>query len=241
MADQALLKVEDLWSGYYKDAPVLKGLHIEVQAGEIVVLIGSNGSGKTTTINTLSGLLPLMKGNIFFRGKRLNDLKPKRIVEMGMCVCPEGRLLFPEMTVLENLELGAYLKKDQQSVNAGLERIYNLFPRLKERQRQLAGSLSGGEQQMLAIGRSLMAEPTLLLLDEPSLGLAPLMVELLFETIIKINRQGTTILLVEQNARMALEISNRAYVIESGRITLMGDSKILAHDKEVEKVYLGVS
>jgi len=236
---QAMLKVSNLVAGY-KGVPMIKGISFEVKQGEIVTLIGSNGSGKTTTMKALTALIPIMEGEIQFQGKVINKLRTPQLVSTGLVLCPEGRKLFPNMTVLENLEMGAYSNKSSDSIASGLDKVFGLFPRLKEREKQLAGTLSGGEQQMLAVGRSLMSNPTLLALDEPSLGLAPLMVEALFEVLKEINKQGISILLIEQNARKALELAENAYVLESGRIVLSGSSKELIHNKDVERVFLGV-
>jgi branched-chain amino acid transport system ATP-binding protein len=216
----------------------LKGVSLEVEEGEIVTLIGSNGAGKSTTLRSISGLTPPREGSIQFDGHELGETPSQDIVRLGVALSPEGRHCFARMTVRENLDLGAYLRRDD-GVNSDLERIYELFPRLKERERQKAGTMSGGEQQMLAIGRALMANPKLLLLDEPSMGIAPVLVERIYETIVEINRQGTTILLVEQNANFALEVSRRAYVLETGAIALSDQSARLRDNPEVQKAYLG--
>jgi len=225
---------------YYGDIEAVREVSLHVGKGEIVSIVGSNGAGKTTTLSALSGLIPIRSGEINFRGERIDGLSPHKIVERGLVQIPEGRLLFPEMTVLENLEAGAYAKKFRQYVHERLEEVFGFFPRLKERRHQLAGSLSGGEQQMLAIGRGLMAMPELLMLDEPSLGLAPKLVQELFDIVRKIHERGTSILLVEQNVFHALSISDRAYVIENGRVTLEGKGEELLKNKDVEKAYLGI-
>jgi branched-chain amino acid transport system ATP-binding protein len=209
-----------------------------VEEGEIVTLIGSNGAGKSTTLRSISGLTPPRQGTIHFDGKEIAETPPQEIVRLGISQAPEGRHCFQRMTVRENLDLGAYLRRDS-GVNEDMDRVFELFPRLKERERQKAGTMSGGEQQMLAIGRALMAQPKLLLLDEPSMGLAPLFVERIFETIVEVNKQGTSILLVEQNALMALDTANRGYVLETGRIALADDAKVLRENEQVRKTYLG--
>ena len=233
-----MLKIEGLHT-YYGYIHALKGIDIEVAAGEIVSLIGSNGAGKTTTLGSIAGLVPCARGKIAFEGKDVTNAPPHQLVRMGISLSPEGREVFPALTVEENLRLGAYTKKDKSRTSASFERVYSLFPRLKERTSQLAGTLSGGEQQMLAIGRALMCEPKLLLLDEPSLGLAPTLVAQIFALIEDINRQGTTILLIEQNANMALSVAGRAYVLETGSITMSGPAKDLAVDPRVKEAYLG--
>jgi branched-chain amino acid transport system ATP-binding protein len=211
-----------------------------VKAGSIVTLIGANGAGKTTTLKTISGLLKPKSGEILYDGKNIADLPPHQIVARGISHVPEGRMIFANLTVLENLQLGAYLQRDKQIVRRELDHVFSLFPRLRERQKQVAGTLSGGEQQMLAIGRALMSRPKLLLLDEPSLGLAPLLVKTIFEKIVEINRdQGLTILLVEQNANLALEISHFGYVLETGKIILQDDSAALRQNPQVKSAYLG--
>jgi branched-chain amino acid transport system ATP-binding protein len=233
----ALLELHDIHT-YYGNIEALKGVSLEVEEGEIVTLIGSNGAGKSTTLRSISGLTPPREGSIQFDGHELGETPSQDIVRLGVALSPEGRHCFARMTVRENLDLGAYLRRDD-GVNSDLERIYELFPRLKERERQKAGTMSGGEQQMLAIGRALMANPKLLLLDEPSMGIAPVLVERIYETIVEINRQGTTILLVEQNANFALEVSRRAYVLETGAIALSDQSARLRDNPEVQKAYLG--
>src|SRR3954469_4781986 len=232
-----MLHVEDIHT-YYGSIEALKGITITVEEGEVVTLIGSNGAGKSTTLRSISGLTPPRTGAIRFRGRDISKMPAQEIVGLGIAQSPEGRRCFQRMSVRENLELGAYLRRDA-SVTDDLDRVFDLFPRLKEREKQKAGTMSGGEQQMLAIGRSLMANPTLLLLDEPSLGIAPVRVERIYETIVEINRQGTTILLVEQNANYALEVSTRGYVLETGRVVLANDSASLRDDPEVQNAYLG--
>ena len=234
-----MLKIESLHT-YYGVIHALKGIDIEVSEGEIVALIGSNGAGKSTTLNTIAGLVKPTRGKITFEGEDITGAPPHQLVRKGISLAPEGREVFPMLTVAENLRLGAFTRDDKKRVAASFERVYALFPRLKERIGQQAGTLSGGEQQMLAIGRALMSEPKLLLLDEPSLGLAPTLVALIFSLIKDINSQGTTILLIEQNANMALSISGRAYVLETGNIPISGDSKDLAVDLRVKAAYLGV-
>jgi branched-chain amino acid transport system ATP-binding protein len=224
----------------YGAITALHGVSLSVPGGKIVTLIGANGAGKTTTLKTISGLLKPNGGEIFYDGKNIASLPPHQIVARGISQSPEGRMIFANLTVLENLQLGAYLQKDRETVRRELERVFVLFPRLKEREKQCAGTLSGGEQQMLAIGRALMSRPKLLLLDEPSLGLAPLLVKTIFEKIVEINReQGLTILLVEQNANLALEISHFGYVLETGKVVLQGDSAELRQNPRVKSAYLG--
>lgn len=224
---------------YYGAIHALKGISMEVNEGEIVTLIGSNGAGKSTSLKTISGLLRPKEGTIKFNGADLTQIQPQAIVSQGISQVPEGRHVFTNMTVLENLELGAYLRKDKAELKKDIEKVYTLFPRLKERKGQLSGTLSGGEQQMLAMGRALMSHPKLLLLDEPSMGLAPILVKQIFSIIQEINKSGTTVLLVEQNAHMALSIADRAYVLETGKIVLSGKADELASSKEVQKAYLG--
>ena len=225
---------------HYGKVEALKGVSLTVHEGEIVAMIGGNGAGKSTTLKTISGLRPVTSGGIRFQGKDIVGVAPHRLVQMGICQAPEGRGIFPGMTVLENLEMGAYARRDGKDAPArDLARVFELFPRLAERRRQPGGTLSGGEQQMLAIGRALMAAPQLLLLDEPSMGLAPLLVAQLFEIIVEINRQGTTILLVEQNAAQALRRAHRAYVLETGRVVLGADAASLLDDESVRAAYLG--
>jgi len=233
-----MLVLEDV-NVYYGAIHALKGISFEVNQGEIVTLIGSNGAGKSTSLKTISGLLRPKSGKITFKGQNLAIVAPQTIVAKGISQVPEGRRVFANMTVIENLELGAYLRKDKEEIKKTMKHVYDLFPRLLERNNQISGTLSGGEQQMLAMGRALMSQPELLLLDEPSMGLAPILVKQIFSIIKEINASGTTILLVEQNAHMALSIANRAYVLETGKIVLSGDSKELAASEEVKKAYLG--
>jgi len=233
----SLLKVEDMHV-YYGSIHAIKGVSFEVNEGEIVTLIGANGAGKSTTLNTVSGLLKPRGGKITFDGKNLTGVPASRIVSMGMALCPEGRRVFQQMTVRENLEMGGYTRPAAE-IGASLEDVFTRFPRLKERHKQVAGTLSGGEQQMLAMGRALMSKPKLLMLDEPSMGLAPILVEQIFDIVQELHRAGTTILLVEQNAQMALSIADRAYVLETGNIVKSGDAKMLMHDDDVRKAYLG--
>ena len=234
----ALLRVEDVHT-YYGSIEALKGISLEVHEGEIVTLIGANGAGKSTTLRSINGLNHPRRGSIHFRGRDITRDPPHDIVRSGISQSPEGRKLFPRMSVLENLEMGAFQRSDRSELRGDLDRVYSLFPRLAERKQQRAGTLSGGEQQMVAIGRALMARPGLLLLDEPSMGLAPIFVERVFETIVEINNQGTTILLVEQNAMMALDIANRGYVLETGTVALADDAKALRRNEQVRKSYLG--
>lgn len=224
---------------FYDSIHALKGINLEIHKGEIVSLIGSNGAGKSTTVACIAGLVKPSEGSIIFRGESITKAPAHAIVRKGIGLSPEGREVFPALSVEENLRLGAYTKKDKKSIQLSFERVYDLFPRLKERYRQTAGTLSGGEQQMLAIGRALMSEPELLMLDEPSLGLAPNLVIAIFELLKSINLQGTTILLIEQNANMALSIANRAYVLETGSIVMEGEASKLAKDEGVQKAYLG--
>ena len=234
----ALLEVTGIHT-FYGSIEALKGITLEVNEGEVVTLIGSNGAGKSTTLRSISGLTPPREGSIRFDGQEIGETPPQDIVRLGISQAPEGRKIFPRMGVNENLQLGAYLRRDSDGIRQDMERVYELFPRLKERERQKAGTMSGGEQQMLAIGRALMASPKLLLLDEPSMGLAPILVERIYETIAEINRQGTTILLVEQNANYALEVSKRGYVLETGTVALTDDSAKLRENPEVQQAYLG--
>jgi branched-chain amino acid transport system ATP-binding protein len=234
-----MLEIKNLVVNYGAIA-ALHGISLSVPAGKIVTLLGANGAGKTTTLKTISGLLKPGSGEILYEGKNIAGLPPHQIVARGISQSPEGRMIFANLTVLENLQLGAYLQKDRHVVRRELERVFVLFPRLKEREKQIAGTLSGGEQQMLAIGRALMSRPHLLLLDEPSLGLAPLLVKTIFEKIVGINReQGLTILLVEQNANLALEISHFGYVLETGKVVLQGSSAELRQNPQVKSAYLG--
>ena len=234
----ALLEVKDVHT-FYGNIEALKGVSIEVEEGECVTLIGSNGAGKSTTLRSISGLTPPRQGSIRFKDREISETPPQEIVSMGVALSPEGRHVFSRMTVFENLMLGAYLRRDESGIKDDLERVFSLFPRLKERERQKGGTMSGGEQQMLAIGRALMAQPTLLLLDEPSMGIAPILVERIYETIAEINKQGTTILLVEQNANFALDVSKRAYVLETGAVTISDKSESLRENPEVQRAYLG--
>ncbi len=224
---------------YYGNICALKGISLDVKQGEIVTIIGGNGAGKTTTLKTICGLVPATSGEIFFLDKDITNKPTSDIVESGIVMVPEGRRVFPRMSVLENLQLGAYLNKNRPEIKNDLEKVFDMFPILKDRIKQIAGTLSGGEQQMLAMGRALMARPKLLLLDEPSMGLAPKIVTNIFNIISEINRTGTTILLVEQNARMALSIANKGFVIETGNIVLEDTAKNLLRNEEVKKAYLG--
>jgi len=232
-----MLEIRDLHVAY-GEIPALKGISLSVATGEIVALLGNNGAGKTTTLKTLSGLLAPRSGEILLEGESVRGMPPHLIVRKGLAHVPEGRRVFNRLTVRENLEMGAYTRSDA-AVSADLDRVLSLFPRLGERRAQVAGTLSGGEQQMLAIGRALMGSPRLLLLDEPSMGLAPVLVEQIFETVGSINRQGTTILLVEQNAALALDIAQRAYVLETGAVVLSGSAADLARNQDVRRAYLG--
>ncbi len=234
----ALLEVDSIET-YYGNIQALKGVSLRVEEGEIVTLIGSNGAGKSTTLRTISGLSQARKGTVRFEGTDITALPAQEIVALGIAQSPEGRHTFQRMTVRENLDLGAYLRRDKSGINQDMDRIFDLFPRLKERERQKAGTMSGGEQQMLAIGRALMAKPRLLLLDEPSMGIAPILVDRIYETIQEINRQGMTILLVEQNANYALGVSRRGYVLETGAVALSDDSAKLRTNPDVQKAYLG--
>ncbi len=233
-----MLKLENIHT-YYGNIRAVRGISIEVNAGEKVCMIGANGAGKSTTQMTISGIYKPVQGTITFEGADITRTSPEQRVKWGISQVPEGRLIFSDMTVLENLELGAYLRKDTAGIRADLNKIFDYFPVLFERRKQRGGSLSGGEQQMLAIGRSLMSNPTLLLLDEPSLGLAPLIVKQIFEIIQQINEEGTTILLVEQNAQLALNLTDRGYVMETGKITIEGNSADLLADERVRQAYLG--
>ena len=237
----ALLSLDNLHT-YYGHVHALKGISLEVNEGEVVTLIGANGAGKSTTLRTISGLVRPRQGQIVLQGQTLNNVPAHRIVEMGVSHAPEGRKIFSTLTVLENLKMGAYrLGNDRMAINTNLERVFHLFPRIAGRKTQIAGTLSGGEQQMLCIGRALMGNPQLLLLDEPSLGLAPMLVKTIFDTIRQINEQGVTILLVEQNARAALRLAHKGYVLETGRIVLAGSAEDLLRDERVRKAYLGES
>ena len=234
----ALLEVNDIHT-FYDNIEALKGVSLKVEEGEIVTLIGSNGAGKSTTLRSISGLSPPSQGSIKFDGKELAETPAQEIVRLGISQAPEGRHVFPRMSVLENLELGAFLRRDKAVIKGDIDRVFDLFPRLEERKSQKAGTMSGGEQQMLAIGRAMMSDPKLLLLDEPSMGLAPILVERIYETVEEINRQGTTILLVEQNANFALEVSKRGYVLETGEVALSDSSDRLRENPDVQKAYLG--
>lgn len=234
----AMLEVKDI-NVYYGAIHAIKGISLFVDEGEIVTLIGANGAGKSTTLRTISGLLKPKTGEIKFLGNNIAGMPAHKIVREGISQVPEGRRIFAEMTVLENLELGAFTRNDKDEIQADMKMVFGRFPRLEERRLQLAGTLSGGEQQMLAMGRALMSRPKLLLMDEPSMGLAPLLIKEIFNIIVDINKTGTTVLLVEQNANMALSIANRAYVLETGRITISGDAKELAASEDIRKAYLG--
>jgi branched-chain amino acid transport system ATP-binding protein len=236
----ALLKVDNLHT-YYDNIHALKGISLTVDEGEIVTLIGANGAGKSTTLITISGLVEPREGSITLRDQDLRELSAHEIVELGVAHVPEGRRIFSRLTVAENLDMGAYIRADRDGIRDDLDRVFEMFPRLKERRNQVAGTLSGGEQQMLAIGRALMTHPRLMLLDEPSMGLAPILVEQIFDTIRELNEQGATILLVEQNARMALSIANRGYVLQTGNIVLEGTADQLRADENVRKIYLGAA
>ena len=235
---EPMLKIDNI-DVYYGAIHALKGISLEVKEGEIVTLIGANGAGKSTTLRTISGLLKPKTGSITFLGQNIEGVRAHEIVKKGISQVPEGRRVFAEMTVMENLDLGAFVRKDKAGIQQDLKHVFELFPRLEERKNQSAGTLSGGEQQMLAMGRAIMSRPKLLLLDEPSMGLAPLLIKEIFNIIVDINKSGTTVLLVEQNANMALSIANRAYVLETGRITLSGSAKELAASEDVRKAYLG--
>jgi branched-chain amino acid transport system ATP-binding protein len=235
----AMLEVNNIHS-YYGNIHALKGISIKVEQGEIVTLIGGNGAGKTTTLKTISGLLKPREGSVVLDGKVISGVPAHELVYRGVAMVPEGRGIFARLTVLENLDLGTYSRKDRSGIDADLERVYTLFPRLKERVKQVAGTLSGGEQQMLATGRALMARPRLLLMDEPSMGLAPVLVENVFDAIKQINQDGTTILLVEQNATMALSIASRGYVLQTGEIVLQDTAGNLQQNEMVQKAYLGI-
>jgi branched-chain amino acid transport system ATP-binding protein len=235
---EPVLRVEDVHT-FYGSIEALKGISLEVHDGEIVTLIGANGAGKSTTLRSINGLNHPRNGKIFFQGTDVTSMAPHQIVKRGISQSPEGRKLFPRMTVIENLEMGAFQRSDRPAIREDMDRVFSLFPRLAERKSQKAGTMSGGEQQMLAIGRALMARPKLLLLDEPSMGLAPIFVEKIFEIVREINDQGTPILLVEQNALMALDTADRGYVLETGKIALADDAKKLRENEQVRKTYLG--
>ena len=235
-----MLKLDNI-NLYYGAIHALKDISIEVEKGQIVTLIGANGAGKTSTLRAISGLNPIKSGSIEFNGKILKNIPAYQLVKMGISMVPEGRRIFANLTVMENLELGAYIRKESKAIKADYNRIFQLFPRLLERKNQVAGTLSGGEQQMLAIGRALMSKPEILLMDEPSMGLAPIIVKDIFNIIKEINGEGVTVLLVEQNAHMALSIAHKAYVLETGRIILSGDADKLLNDESVKSAYLGDS
>ena len=235
----AMLEVNNIHT-YYGNIHALKGISITVEEGEIVTLIGGNGAGKTTTLRSISGLIPPRSGDIYFEGEKISDTPAHELVFKGITMVPEGRGIFARLTVFENLDVGAYSRPDRASFDDDLERVYQLFPRLKERRKQVAGTLSGGEQQMLATARALMAKPRLLLMDEPSMGLAPILVESVFDTIREINKNGTTILLVEQNATVALAVADRGYVLQTGEIVLKDTAENLREDEMVQKAYLGI-
>ncbi|PTN36081.1 ABC transporter ATP-binding protein [Desulfonatronum sp. SC1] len=234
-----MLELRDV-QAYYGNIQALKGISLNVQAGEIVTLVGSNGAGKSTTLMTISSVVPVRSGSITFLGKDITKTATDKVVAMGITQVPEGRMIFPALTVLENLRMGGYLRKDKAGLKEDEERAFKMFPILKERRKQYGGTLSGGEQQMLAIARALMARPKLLLLDEPSLGLAPIVVENIFDVIVQINKEGTTVLLVEQNAQMALQIAHRGYVLETGLVTMSGEASDLLEDPKVQAAYLGM-
>jgi branched-chain amino acid transport system ATP-binding protein len=234
----AMLELQDVHS-YYGNIHALKGISLTVEQGEVVTLIGSNGAGKSTTIRTISGLMSPRHGEVWLEGQRIDGVPAHKLAGMGVGQAPEGRWIFPQLTVLENLQMGAFVRTDKAGIQEDFEHVFTLFPRLEERLDQKGGTLSGGEQQMLAIGRALMGHPRLLMLDEPSMGLAPVLVDAIFETIQRINQEGTTILLVEQNALMALEVANRGYVLQTGEIVLGGTAKELAANEMVRKAYLG--
>jgi branched-chain amino acid transport system ATP-binding protein len=233
-----ILELEDVHT-YYGSIHAIKGVSLDVYDGEVVTLIGANGAGKSTTLRSINGLNHPREGRIRFQGRDITQEPPHNVVKMGISQSPEGRRLFPRMSVMENLEMGAFQRDDRSGIKASLDRVFELFPRLQERKNQRAGTMSGGEQQMCAIGRALMAQPKLLLLDEPSMGLAPIFVERIFEIVVEINKQGTPILLVEQNALMALDVADRGYVMETGSIALADDAKSLAQNEQVRKTYLG--
>jgi branched-chain amino acid transport system ATP-binding protein len=237
-APGTVLEVDGIHA-YYGSIHALKGISLRVHEGEVVTLIGSNGAGKSTTLRSINGLIHPRRGRINFQGQDITRTPPHRVVGMGISQSPEGRKLFPRMSVTENLEMGAFQRKDRSGLSEDMERVFTLFPRLAERRKQKAGTMSGGEQQMCAIGRALMARPKLLMLDEPSLGLAPIFVQRIFDTIVEINRQGTAILLVEQNALMALDVASRGYVLETGSVALEGPATELKTNEQVRKTYLG--
>lgn len=234
----AMLEIKDL-EVYYGMIQAIKGISFEVNQGEVIALIGANGAGKTTTLQTITGMIPAKKGSIVFNGVDITKVPGHKIVPMGMAHVPEGRRVFSQLSVLDNLKLGAYTRKDPKEIQESLQMVYRHFPRLEERKNQMAGTLSGGEQQMLAMGRALMSKPSIVLMDEPSMGLSPIFVSEIFEIIKEISEEGTTVLLVEQNAKKALSIADRAYVLETGNIVLSGDAKILMNDESIKKAYLG--
>ena len=234
----AMLEIKNL-EVYYGMIQAIKGISFEVNEGEVIALIGANGAGKTTTLHAVTGLIPAKAGEIIFDGKNVAKIPGHKIVSMGMAHVPEGRRVFAELSVYQNLKMGAYTRKDKDEIAGNLEMVYKRFPRLKERKNQMAGTLSGGEQQMLAMGRALMSQPKIILMDEPSMGLSPIFVNDIFDIIREVSAAGTTVLLVEQNAKKALSIADRAYVLETGRITLQGDAKELMNDESVKKAYLG--
>ena len=234
----AMLEIKDL-EVYYGMIQAIKGISFEVNQGEVIALIGANGAGKTTTLQTITGMIPAKKGSIVFNGVDITKVPGHKIVPMGMAHVPEGRRVFAQLSVLDNLMLGAYTRKDQKEIQETLQMVYKHFPRLEERKNQMAGTLSGGEQQMLAMGRALMSKPSIVLMDEPSMGLSPIFVAEIFEIIKEISASGTTVLLVEQNAKKALSIADRAYVLETGKIVLSGDAKELMNDESIKKAYLG--
>ena len=234
----AMLEIKDI-EVYYGMIQAIKGISFEVNEGEVIALIGANGAGKTTTLNTITGLLSPKKGSVIFEGKDITKVPAHKIVSLGIAHVPEGRRVFAELTVYENLKMGAYTRKDKDEIEKTLEMVYKRFPRLEERKNQLAGTLSGGEQQMLAMGRALMSHPKIIVMDEPSMGLSPILVNEIFDIIQEVSKGGTTVLLVEQNAKKALSIADRAYVLETGRIVLEGDAKVLMNDDSIKKAYLG--
>ena len=234
----AMLEIKDI-EVYYGMIQAIKGISFEVNEGEVIALIGANGAGKTTTLHTITGLLSPKKGSVIFEGKDITKVPAHKIVSLGLAHVPEGRRVFAELTVYENLKMGAYTRKDKDEIEKTLEMVYKRFPRLEERKNQLAGTLSGGEQQMLAMGRALMSHPKIIVMDEPSMGLSPILVNEIFDIIQEVSKGGTTVLLVEQNAKKALSIADRAYVLETGRIVLEGDAKVLMNDDSIKKAYLG--
>lgn len=234
----AMLEIKDL-EVYYGVIQAIKGISFQVNEGEVIALIGANGAGKTTTLHAITGLVPVKSGEILFEGKNVAKIPGHKIVSMGMAHVPEGRRVFAQLSVYQNLKMGAYTRKDKDEIARNLEMVYKRFPRLKERRNQMAGTLSGGEQQMLAMGRALMSQPKIILMDEPSMGLSPIFVNEIFDIIKEVSAAGTTVLLVEQNAKKALSIADRAYVLETGRITLQGDANELMNDESVKKAYLG--